>query len=106
MLRSVCSVIVVLISCVLAAAKEPAQVVLTWPEDHPIVRFTFGKFMKVSSIGNQQNWTVEVSAVNLWNKPMSATFALYAFDGNKARVGDGTISLNAVSPQQTVKFAM
>jgi len=95
-----------LLFCVAAAAKEPAGNVLTWPETKPLVRFTFGKFMKLSSVGNQQNWTVEVTAVNLWAKPMTASFSLYAFDAKNVRVGEGTLSLNAVGPQQTVKFAL
>ena len=101
------TVLVILLVCgAAAAAKEPSGIVLNWPENKPVVRITLGKFMRTSSVGNQQNWTVEVTAVNLWTKPLSATFALYAFDANKARVGDGTISLSSVAPQQTVKFAM
>ena len=92
---------------VASLAKEPPAAVLNWPDaSHTLVRFTIGKFLKVSSMGSQQNWTVEVTAVNLWTKPMSATFSVFAFDANKARVGEGYINLNAVAPQQTVKFAM
>lgn len=106
MQNRLCSCLAILLLCAGAAAKEPASTVLTWPETKPLVRFTFGKFMKLSSVGNQQNWTVEVTAVNLWTKPMTASFSLYAFDTKNVRVGEGTLSVNAVGPQQTVKFAL
>ncbi len=101
-----CFFAVLLLCIASAASKGPSSIVLEWPEGKPLVRFTLGKFMKISSVGSQQNWTIEVAAENLWTKPMSANFSLYAFDANKARVGDGMINLNSVGPHQTVKFAL
>jgi PEGA domain len=107
MRRAICSCLAVVMFCIASAAsKGPSSIVLEWPEGKPLVRFTLGKFTKISSVGSQQNWTIEVAAENLWTKPMSANFSLYAFDANKARVGDGVINLNSVAPHQTVKFAM
>lgn len=97
---------VLLLSIACAGSKRPSSIVLEWPEGKPLVRFTLGKLTKTSSVRDQQNWSIEVAAENLWNKPMTANFSLYAFDANKARVGDGSITLTAVAPHQTVKFAM
>ncbi len=70
------------------------------------MRLTLGRFSREVSYSHQQNWRVEVTAVNLWSKPFSGNFAVFAYDANKARVGDGVISLSAVAPNQTVKFML
>jgi hypothetical protein len=91
---------------VCAAAKEqPAQVVV-WPEQGtPVVRFTFGKFKEVGSLGNERTFTTETTAENLWSKTIpSATFALYLYDRNKVRIGEATLQISNVAPGETVKF--
>src|SRR6202142_61688 len=42
---------------------------------------------------------------NLWGKKISRlTFSLYLFDKNKARIGEGWLNVENVTPGQTVKF--
>jgi PEGA domain len=91
-----------------AASAKEGQPGILWPsEDHPVVRFTFGKFVRVGAIGSQQSYTVEVTAENVWSKPIpSATFDAYFFDKNNVRIGSGYISLSNVGVRQTVRFTM
>src|SRR5579872_2126409 len=96
--------------CLLCAlhmrAKDlPSQVVL-WPESGtPVLRFSFGKFKEIGSMGNQRTYVTDTTAENLWSKAISnASFSLYLFDKNKARIGEGFVTLNSVGAGQTVKF--
>ena len=87
-------------------AKEQPSQIITWPESGtPVLKFTFGKFKELGSLGGQRSYITETTAQNLWGKPIpSATFSLYLYDKNKVRIGEGYISLNNVAPGQTVKF--
>ena len=87
-------------------AKEiPAQVI-TWPEQgSPVLRFTFGKFKEVGSLGTQRTYVSETTAENLWSKKISdANFALYLYDKNKVRIGEATLTVSNVAPGETIKF--
>jgi len=97
-------VLVVLIG--LSYGKEqPAQVIVWPPSGQPVVRFSFGKFKELSSSGKQHSYTIDVTAENLWGKRIpKADFALYLFDKDKIRIGDGWISISDVGPGQVVKF--
>lgn len=90
----------------LTNAKEAATQVLVWPEQgSPVLRFTFGKFKEVGSLGSERTYVTDTTAENLWSKPISsAGFALYLFDKNKVRIGEATLSVNSVAPGETVKF--
>ncbi len=74
-------------------AKEPPAQMLVWPPTGtPVLRFSFGKFKELSSIGNLHNYLIDTTAENVWGKKISdATFTLYLFDKNKARIGEGWI---------------
>jgi len=87
------------------AKDSPAQVIV-WPErGAPVVRFTFGKFKEVGSLGNERTYITDTTAENLWSKPIpNANFALYLFDKNKVRIGQATLTISNVSPGETVKF--
>ena len=87
-------------------AKDPPVQVFVWPESgRPVVRFTFGKFKEVGSLGNQRTFMTDTTAENLWGKAISnASFSLYLFDKNKVRIGEGMINLSNVDVGQTVKF--
>jgi len=89
-----------------ATAKEPSSQVIAWPETGtPVLRFTFGKFKEIGSVGNERTYVIDTTVENLWTKTISnANFSLYLFDKNKARVGDGLISLTNIGPGETVKF--
>jgi len=96
----------VLFFSVTAFSKEPPGQVMIWPESGTqVVRFTFGKFKDSGSYGNQHSYSSEITAENLWGKPIShAEFSLYLFDKNKVRIGEAWISLTNVGVGQTIKF--
>jgi hypothetical protein len=87
-------------------AREPPGQVITWPASGPpILRFSFGKFKELSSVGNLHNYIIDTSAENRWHQQISdATFFLYLFDKNKARIGEGWITLSNVGVGQSVRF--
>jgi PEGA domain len=87
-------------------AKDPPAQVIVWPENGaPVLRFTFGKFKDVGSLGNERSYVTDTTVENLWNKPISnANFALYLFDKNKTRIAEATINVSNVAPGETVKF--
>lgn len=85
--------------------EQPAQVIVWPPSGQPVVRFSLSKFKESSSSGKQHNYTIDVTAENLWGKRISkADFALYLFDKDKVRIGDGWISISDVNPGQVLKF--
>ena len=96
-----------LLLSMVASAKETPTVVV-WPsEDHPVLRFTFGKFSKVGSVGTQNSYTVEVTAENLWSKSIpSATFEAYFFGKDNIRIGSGYITVSNLGVHEKVKFTM
>ena len=87
-------------------AKDQAPQVITWPATGtPILRFSFAKFKEISSLGNHRSYMVDTVANNLWDKKTSHIgFAVYFYDKDKVRIGDGWITLQDVAPGQTVKF--
>ncbi len=91
-----------------ASGKDPAPQVLVWPTSgQPIVRFSLGKFKEIGSSGKQHNYSIDVTAENLWKKRISkADFSLYLFDKDKTRIGEGWISISDVEPGQLIKFQM
>jgi len=99
--------IVLLMCSVISPAKEHPGQTVVWPESGaPVLRFSFGKFREIGSIGGQRSYMTDTTVENLWSKPISsATFSLYLFDKNRVRIGDGWISLNHVGPGETVKFS-
>jgi PEGA domain len=92
----------------IATSAKEAPTTIVWPsDDRPVVRFTFGKFVKVGSLASEQSYTVEVTAENLWSKLIpSATFDAYFFDKNNVRIGSGYIGLSNLGVNQKVKFTM
>lgn len=96
----------ILIFCCLGIAKDPPAQVLVWPEQGTaVVRFSFGRFKEVGSLGKERTFVTETTAENLWSKPIpEATFSLYLFDRSKVRIGQATVIVNNVQPGETVKF--
>lgn len=94
-----------LLVALVSAKDQPAQVML-WPDTGTaVLRFTFGKFKEIASVGNRRSYIVDTTAENLWGKVIpSASFSIYLFDKNKARIAEGYISLNNVGVGETVKF--
>jgi hypothetical protein len=89
-----------------ANAKEAPPVVINWPASGTtVLRFSFGKFKELSTVGKQHLYTTDVTAENLWNKKISqAEFTLYVYDKAKVRIGEGWISISDVSPGGVIKF--
>jgi hypothetical protein len=98
-------IVLLLLSLCAGAKDQPAQVIV-WPEQgRPVVRFTFGKFKEVGSVGSQRTYVTDTTAENLWTKRIpDANFALYLFDKNKVRIGESTLTVSNVAPGETVKF--
>ena len=66
-----------------------------------VVGITLGKFKEISSVAWQRNYLIDTTAENLWNKKISGLgFNLYLYDKNKARSGDGWITIENVPPGQ------
>ena len=89
-----------------AYAKDAPTQVIVWPESGAsLLRFTFGKFKEVGSLGSERSYVTDTTVENLWNKPItSANFSLYLFDKNKTRIAEATINVSNVAPGETVKF--
>lgn len=87
------------------AKEQPAQTIV-WPATgNPIFRFTLGKFKEMGSNGSQRIYNIDIIAENVSDKKVSqAAFSIYLFDKNKARIGNGWISLTDAAPGQPIKF--
>jgi len=98
----------VLLSSFSAGAKDAPTTVMFWPSsEKPVIRFTFGKFVKLGSMASQNSYTVDVTAENLWGKPIpSATFEAYFFSKDNVRIGSGYISLSNLGIRETVRFTL
>jgi PEGA domain len=103
----VCALFVLSAVAILAAKDStPAAQEINWPPTGtPVVRLTLGNFKEISSVVGQRSYVADTTAENLWNKKISHLgFNLYLYDKNKVRIGDGWITLDNVTPGQTIKF--
>jgi len=96
----------VLLSSFAVVARDAPPQVLNWPETGaPVLRFTFSKFKDVGSFRKAHTYVCDTTAENLSGKTIpNANFALYLYDKDKARIGEGMISLSNVAPKEIVKF--
>jgi hypothetical protein len=99
------SFFVLVVTCSLAAKDVPTEVI-NWPQKGaPVIRITLGKLKEISSVAGQHTYLIDTTATSLWDKKISHLgFNLYLFDKNKVRIGDGWITLDNLTPGQTVKF--
>jgi hypothetical protein len=90
----------------LLLAKDAPFQVVSWPDSgQPVLRFTFSKFKEIGGMGKERTYITDTTVQNLSDKTISnASFSLYVFDRDKARVGEGYINLTNVAAAQTVKF--
>ncbi len=106
--RAHCVTVIVFLFCTsfLTFAKDPPGQVITWPEQgSAVLRFTFGKFREVGSLGSQRTFVTDTTAENLWSKTIqNATFTLYLYDRSKVRIGEAMVNVSNISPGETVKF--
>jgi hypothetical protein len=95
-----------LLSVLAAYAKDPPAQVIVWPENGtPVLRFTFGKFKEIGSLGSQRSCVTETTAENLWSKSIgNANFSLYRYDKNKTRIAERTVNVSNLAPGESVKF--
>jgi|SRR5208282_2636459 len=89
-----------------AVAKDQPFQVVVWPEKgDAVVRFTFGKFREIGSVGSERTYVTDTVAENLWSKRISdASFALYLYDKNKVRIAEANLNVSNVGPGESVKF--
>lgn len=87
-------------------AKEKPLQVIDFPETgNPVLRFTFGKFKSLPSMGNLHGYVMDTTAQNLSARVIaSERFLIYLFDKNNVRVGEDAIAVSNVGPGETVKF--
>lgn len=104
-MKTLFSLALILLCSMAASAKESANTLL-WPsDDAPVIHFTLGKFVRVGSTISQTEFKVEVTAENLWNKPIpSAMFDAYFFGKDNVRIGTGYIHLSNLGANETVRF--
>ena len=58
-------------------------------------------------MGKEHTYVTDTTAENISAKAIGdASFSLYVFDKNEARIGEGYINLRNVGPGQTVKFQL
>lgn len=89
-------------------AKDVIFQTVNWPDSGPsILRFSFSKFKDIGGMGKEHTYVTDTTAENISAKAIGdASFSLYVFDKNKARIGEGYINLRNVGPGQTVKFQL
>jgi hypothetical protein len=106
MTKNCASVALVLLLLASALGKDQPTQVVVWPEQgNPVIRFTFGKFKEVGSLGSQRTYVTETTAENLWSKRIpNANFTLYLFDKNRIRIAEATLVVSNVGAGETIKF--
>jgi PEGA domain len=108
MLKRTALIVLLLLTTAFMSAKDVPGQVLTWPEHgQQLVRFTIGKFKEISSHNGERNFSAEVLAENLWNKPIHlAAFHAYFYDKQKVRNGEGYLSVNDLPVNGKAKFEL
>jgi hypothetical protein len=89
------------------AAKDNPFQVLNWPESGSTrIRFTFSKLKEeVGGVGKEHPFVTDTTAENLSGDQIGTlSLLLYVYDKTHARIGEGSINLSNVGPNQTVKF--
>ncbi len=88
-----------------AAKPQPMQVLVRPQSGPPLVKFELGKFQKVGSYSGNNAWVSNVVAENAWNKRVQvADFAVYFYDKDKVRIGEGYIQVRDLAPGAKTKF--
>lgn len=105
-LRSAVALAFFLITAVHGFAKVNPLQVIDWPDSGtPVLRFTFGKFKSLPSMGSLHGYVLDTTAQNLSDRVIaSKRFSVYLFDKNHVRVGEDVVAVSNVGPGETVKF--
>ncbi len=79
--------------------------VMQWPSQSPLVKFSFGKFQQVGSFSGQTSYICDVIVENLTDKRLrSASFNVYGNDKNDIRIGEGTLYVSDLDGGQQAKI--
>jgi hypothetical protein len=105
-LRSAIALAFFLLAAVHGFAKENPLQVVDWPDaGTPVLRFTFGKFKSLPSMGSLHGYVMDTTAQNLSDRVIaSKRFSVYLFDKNHVRVGEDVVAVSNIGPGETVKF--
>src|SRR5512146_327211 len=108
-MRSICERAATLLHLLMMATacmakNEPPQV-MVWPETgKPVLRFSFAKFKENGYGGGRHTYSSDTTIENLWSKKISqANFALYFFDKDKVRIGEGYIDVSNIAPGESIR---
>jgi len=94
------------VSATSAAAKE-ATLEINWPASpKPVLKFSFEKFSRMPVQSEQEIYSTAVTATNLWDKVVNASFSVFLLDRNKMRVGEGSITLIHLRPGESVRSSL
>jgi len=97
-------IFLVVFTTVLLAKNEP-YIVLTWPQDKPVLKLSFDKFRQMGTYGGQSAFVSEVTVQNLTDKQIPRiVFTVYATDKNKVRIGEGLLQVSDLEAGQTAKI--
>jgi hypothetical protein len=107
-MKTLLSLALILLTSIAATAKDAPANTLLWPSSEaPVIRFTFGRFVRVGSTLSQAEFKVDVTAENLWSKPIpGAMFDAYFFAKSNIRIGAGYIRLSNVGVNETVRLSL
>ncbi len=97
---------VLLIAFSIAGFASEQSLVVTWPASGtPILRFTFGKFKDIGSIGSQRTYVTDIIAENLSAKLIpTQKLSVYVFDKKQVRIGEAWMQVDNLAPSQQAKF--
>jgi hypothetical protein len=95
-----------LLSALSCYAKPRPKFVVVWPSSGtPVLQFTIWKLDEIGTLQSERIYAVAVEAQNLSNKSIEqASFLLYLFDKDKARIGHGVMLVSNAAPGEVVKF--
>ena len=95
---------VVLFSAIAVFAKNEPPIVVTWPAEHPSLKFTFDKLRVQGSYGGQSTYSSSVTVENLTDAPVTRTsFVVSFFDKNEIRIGQTTLLIADLDPRRLAR---
>jgi hypothetical protein len=104
MLKRLSSMLLAVVLASTATFAKKSEMVLTWPQDDPSLRLTFGNFQNMGSFGGKTTLVSDVLVQNLTAKAMPrATFDISLLDKQNVRIGTGLLVVDDLNPQQSAK---
>jgi hypothetical protein len=89
----------------LSVMAKPPEIVMMWPnETSPTIELTLAKIDRVNSWAGGHSYFSEAIVKNLTKTPLArATFTIYFFDKQNVRIGNATLIMRNLDPDQEVK---